>query len=206
VLLSSKIEEGEGLNRILELCQKYKIRIEQADRALNRVSPKENIFAAAVVQKNSPPLQKGERHLALHEPSDRGNLGTIARSALGFGFLDIAIITPAADMYDPQVIRASMGAVFSLRIKEYDSFESYQAAFPDQNFFPFMLDGAIDLDANFTPPKPPFCLVMGNEGSGLPTSFSNIGQPIRIPHDGSIDSLNLSVAASIGMFRFSDFY
>ena len=51
--------------------------------------------------------------------------------------------------------------------------------------------------------KEPFALIMGNEGSGLPPEFARIGQPVRIPHSDAIDSLNLSVAAAIGMYAFS---
>ena len=43
---------------------------------------------------------------------------------------------------------------------------------------------------------------MGNEGSGLPPEFARMGQPVRIPHSGEIDSLNLAVAAAIGMYAF----
>lgn len=61
----------------------------------------------------------------LHHPSDSGNLGTILRTALGFGLKNIAIIRPAVDSDDPRVVRASMGAAFSLNIRHFDSFEQY---------------------------------------------------------------------------------
>lgn len=48
------------------------------------------------------------RHVVLHNPSDVGNVGTILRSALGFGFRDVAIIRPGVDPFDPRVLRASM--------------------------------------------------------------------------------------------------
>ncbi len=78
--------------------------------SFRRVSGKENCFAAAVVTKEGDaPRANAPRHLVLHQPSDAGNAGTILRTALGFGFQDIAIIPPAVDIYDPRVIRASMG-------------------------------------------------------------------------------------------------
>lgn len=45
---------------------------------------------------------------------------------------------------------------------------------------------------------------MGNEGSGLPAEFAAMGQPVRIPHNHEIDSLNLSIAAAIGMYAFAN--
>ena len=46
-------------------------------------------------------------------------------------------------------------------------------------------------------------LVFGNEGSGLPSAFAHMGQPVRIPSNDRIDSLNLSIAAAIGIYGFT---
>ena len=42
---------------------------------------------------------------------------------------------------------------------------------------------------------------MGNEATGLPAEFSRIGTPVRIEHSGAIDSLNITIAASIGLYE-----
>ena len=143
-------------------------------------------------------------HLALHHPSDKGNLGTMLRTALGFGYRDIAIIRPAADAFDPHVVRASMGAIFGLNVRYYDDFAAYRADFPQHMLYPFMLDASVPLDQAVAQKKTPFTLIMGNEGSGLPAEFAAMGQPVRIPHNHEIDSLNLSVAAAIGMYTFAN--
>ncbi len=117
VLVSSSLKEDETAAKLSALCEQHQVRMEQADRLLRRLSGKDNCFAAAVVTKESEsPRGDAPRHLVLHHPMDAGNAGTILRTALGFGFQDIAIITPAVDVYDPRVIRASMGALFSLRL------------------------------------------------------------------------------------------
>lgn len=46
-------------------------------------------------------------------------------------------------------------------------------------------------------------LIFGNEGSGLPSDFAKIGQAVRIPSNEKIDSLNLSIAAAIGIYSFT---
>ena len=201
LLISEKLG-GEGKDKLLEKCAQLHVRVEVADKALARISGKENCFAAAVVEKRFDALQKG-RHVVLHHISDAGNLGTVLRTALGFGYRDIAVIRPAADGYDPRVIRASMGAIFSLRVREYDDFDAYRAEFPDQKLYPFMLDGSSMLE-DVIAACPPFesSLIFGNEGAGLPAAFSQMGQAVRIPHSGDIDSLNLSIAAAIGMYAF----
>ena len=177
--------------------------MEEADKALSRISGKENCYAAVVFEKFQGTLALEGSHVVLHNPSDAGNLGTILRTALGFSMTSIAIIRPAADVFDPKVVRASMGALFSMEIAQFETFESYREAYPQHALYPFMLDGSCPLHEAAGSPKQPFALVFGNEGSGLPKSFSAMGQAVRIPHSGKIDSLNLSVAAAIGMYAFS---
>lgn len=201
LLLSSRAEGTEGAQKLTALCEQQHIRVEIADKALSRLSSKENCFAAAVFEKAQSALQAGA-HIVLHHPADTGNLGTILRTALGMGYLDIAIIRPAADVFDPHVVRASMGALFSLRVREYDDFETYRAEFPNQALYPFMLDGSTDLENAVQTAHVPLSLIFGNEGAGLPKEFAAMGRPVRIAHSSKIDSLNLSIAAAIGMYEF----
>ena len=201
LLVSTKGKDSEGVKKLVALANERHIRVEEADKALSRISGKENCFAAAVFEKRPAVMGQGN-HIVLHHISDAGNLGTILRAALGFGYLDIAIIRPATDVYDPKVIRASMGAIFSLRVHEYEDFEAYRKEFSDHYAYPFMLDGSQMLDEAAENKKFPFALIFGNEGAGLPGEFASLGQPVRIPHSDDIDSLNLSVAAAIGMYTF----
>lgn len=203
VLISTEADKSGVLPKLLHLCADRGIRVEEADRALRRIIGKDNTYAAAVFDKQEAALSPAHNHLVLHQVSDRGNLGTMLRTALGFGYRDIAVIRPAADHYDPQVIRASMGALFSLRVSSYDSFEAYRALHPDHQLYPFMLSASVQLAEAARHAKAPHALIMGNEGSGLPEAFAALGQPVRIPHNEEIDSLNLAIAAAIGMYAFS---
>ena len=203
LLIHSEAESSEGATALTELCRARNIRVETADKALARLSGKGNCYAAAVFEKRPGVLNAQTAHIVLHHPSDAGNLGTILRTALGFGYRDLALIGPCTDVFHPHVVRASMGAMFSLRVREYPDFESYRADFPSHAAYPFMLDGSVTLEeALASPPPRPFCLIFGNEGAGLPGEFSRIGTPVRIEHSREIDSLNLGIAAAIGMYRF----
>ena len=204
VLLHSKSAGTEGAARLTELAAKLHVRVEEADRALSRISGKENCFAAAVFEKFDDPLDDTKPHVVLHNPSDCGNVGTILRTSLGFGVEDVALIRPCVDVFDPRVVRASMGSMFQLRIHTYDTFEADQQDHPAHLRYPVMLDGSKSLPevlAGDIPEK--WTLVFGNEGSGLPTEFAKKGQPVRIPSNERIDSLNLSIAASIGVYEFT---
>lgn len=97
-----------------------------------------------------------------------------------------------------------MGSLFSLRVHVYDDFEDYRAAYPAHGLYPFMLDGSSSLpDVLAGEIVQPYALIFGNEGSGLPASFAALGQPVRIPSNDRVDSLNLSIAAAIGIYGFT---
>lgn len=201
-LLLSEKASGEGVEKLRDICRRHHVREEYADKALSRISGKQNCFAAVVFEKWQSDLKKDAPHVVLHHPMDEGNLGTIQRTLLGLGVEDIAVIRPAADVFDPKVVRATMGAVFSLRVKYYEDFSLYRMEHPGHALYPFMLDGSVMLEEAVAHVQHPWTLVFGNEGSGLPAEFAEMGQAVRIPHNDQIDSLNLSIAAGIGAYAF----
>lgn len=201
-LLLSEKAQGEGVEKLREICAAHHVREEIADKALARVSGKQNCFAAVVFEKWRSDLAPDRPHVVLHHPMDEGNLGTIQRTLLGLGVEDIAVIRPAADVFDPKVVRATMGAVFSLRVREYDDFEAYRAEHPGRSLYPFMLDGSVLLEDAVADLRTPWTLIFGNEGSGLPPEFQTYGKAVRIPHNDRIDSLNLAIAVGIGAYAF----
>lgn len=202
-LLLSERAGGEGVEKLRALCQEHRVREEIAEKALARLSGKQNCFAAVVFDKWQAELCPERPHVVLVNPMDEGNLGTIQRTMLGFGLADIAIIRPAADVFEPKVVRASMGALFALRVKQYDTFAAYRAEHPAHALYPFMLDGSVSLADAVCAVRMPYALVFGNEGSGLDATYAALGQAVRIPHSDAIDSLNLAVAAGIGAYAFA---
>ncbi len=203
VLVHTGLVRNENSLRLEDLCTRHGIRIENADHLLRKISGKENCYAAAVFSKYRCTPDPGACHVVLHDPSDMGNLGTILRTCLGFGIRDVIVIEPCADLFDPRVVRASMGSLFSMRPAFYDSFDAYQSQYPDHSIVPFMLDGSRTLEESVGTVSLPWSLVFGNEGSGLPAEFQGIGTPTRIVHSHEIDSLNLAAAVSIALYAFS---
>ena len=180
LLLNPEGMGNEGVEKLRALCREKGVREEEAGRVLRRESKKDNCYAGVVFEKRD------------------GNLGTALRSLLGFGYEDVALIRPCVDAFDPHVVRASMGAFFQLRLRTFDTFDDYRALYPGRALYPFMLDGARPLDEVARCAHTPFSLVFGNEQSGLPAVFQTYGQSVFIPQSDKIDSLNLSVAVSIG--------
>jgi len=130
-----------------------------------------------------------------------GNLGTIIRVMLGFNYNNLAIIKPCIDIFDPKVIRASMGSIFSTNIELYDSIDDYLKENTNQKY-PFMLQASTTLQS-LKQKDQPHTLIFGNEASGLSNDFLKIGTPLIIEHSKNIDSLNLSMSVGIALYEFN---
>lgn len=203
LLVHSAAAGREGVDKLRALAEENGIRVEEADRALARISGKENCYAAAVFEKFEDEPEGNKPHVVLHNPGDSGNVGTILRTALGLGIEDVALVRPCVDVFDPKTVRASMGAMFQLRIRVYDRFEEYREAFPERMLYPFMLDASVPLQEAVKEKPAVWTLVFGNEGRGLPKEFAVYGQAVRIESNHKVDSLNLAIAAAVGMYQFT---
>lgn len=203
VVVHSSIEKNKGYPIIQQLCEKHHIHIDIHDKTIEKLSPKSNCFAIGIFRKYTLEIEDNN-HVVLVNPMDMGNMGTIMRTMLGFHYKDLVIIRPAVDIFDPKVIRASMGAIFHLHIQYYDSFEEYYQSYHHHEFYPLMLKGAKNIHDVMT--HHTHSLIFGNESSGLPDCYLDYGQSVFIPHSEAIDSLNLSMALGLTLFHFSKGY
>lgn len=199
VLVSSRGARNDGVRKLQSMCSRLGIPMQTNDRAIERLQQKENTFAVGVFRKYERELEPGKSHIVLVSPGDMGNIGTIARTMLGFGVRNLALVRPAVDMFDPRVVRASMGAIFHLRCRYFDTFDGYAHNSGERSFYPFVMGGKVTLDAaNF---ERPCSLIFGNEASGLPAELRDVGTSITIRHSPDIDSLNLPVAVGIALYE-----
>nr|WP_278279709.1 TrmH family RNA methyltransferase [Clostridium sp. DMHC 10] len=148
-------------------------------------------------------MNKSKSHVVLVDPSNMGNIGTIIRTMIGFGINNLAVIGHGADLFNPKVVRASMGAIFKLNFTHYDCFEDYIKENSEHDIYPFMLKGAVTLDSLEIKKDKSFSIVFGNEAAGLSDNFLEYGTSVLIPHQKTIDSLNLTIAAGIAIYEFS---
>lgn len=202
VLVSSSYRE-EGERNLFTLCNEKGIEVKLNDRAVSRLSPKENCYVIGIFKKYKCSLDIDKSHVALANPGNMGNLGTIIRTMTGFGVKNLAIIGGGADILDPKAVRASMGAIFHIKYEYYDDIEDYRNKFNNHKIYTFMLDGAVPLDALKINRDKPFTLIFGNEATGLEPKYKDIGQSVVIQHSNEIDSLNLSIAVGISLYEFT---
>ena len=199
VILHTKGQRNEGVEKIRFLCKAKDIPILEDDKAIQRIDQKGNTYAVGVFEKFHQSLSHVRNHVVLVNPSGMGNLGTIMRAMLGFGKSDLAIIEPAADYFDPKVIRASMGAIFQLRVATFGQFADYWGTYSSHTLYPMMTDGEISLDeVRF---QPPYAVVFGNESSGLCQEYHQFGTSIRIPQSKIVDSLNIALSVGITLYQ-----
>lgn len=200
VLMDSSFTDRDKLQQI---CDEQKIPLECNDKLISKISDKENCYVAGVFDKYNGTLNADKPHIVLVNPSNMGNLGTILRTAVGFGIYDIAMILPAADLFNPKTVRSSMGAVFKLNICQYKTFEEYRKQFAHHDIYTFMLNGENTLSLQNCPKTELYSLVFGNEATGLNESFLEAGTSIFIPQSPDVDSLNLTIAVGIGAYVFT---
>ena len=144
-------------------------------------------------------LQKGN-HIVLVDPAQVRNVGAVIRSSLAFGIYDVAIVAHPIDTFSPRILRTSMSARLQIRVELFDTIEEYMERFPENRRYAFMLDAATELQ--LVEKEKPFSLIFGNESRGLPPEYATFCQPVFVEQANTLDSLNLSVAAAIGMYSF----
>lgn len=196
IYFHSSYTKSDESKIIFSLIDKYNISYSTNDKVFKSVSDKENCYVIGAFRKFTSCLQDGN-HVCLVNPSNTGNLGTIIRSSIGFGINNLVIIKPAVDIFDPKVIRASMGSIFHLNFEYFDSFEEYLKRFKN-NVYTFMLKSNDNLkDVTF---KEPFTLTFGNEATGLCDDYLKYNNVI-IKKSNDIDSFSLPIAASIALYE-----
>ena len=200
VLIHSTFTDKETIEA---LCKKNHIPVEYNDKQISRLSDKENCFVVGIFNKYTCKLNAKKSHLVLVNPSNMGNLGTIIRTAVGFGIYDLAIITPCADVFHPKTVRSSMGSLFRLNLEMFSSYEEYEKVHKDHEAFCFLLNKEQTKTLSECKRPELFSLVFGNEATGLPKEFLEIGTSVMIPQSPDVDSLNLTIAVGIGLYTFT---
>lgn len=143
--------------------------------------------------------------VALECVQDPGNLGTIIRAAGWFGIKNIVCSADCADVYNPKVIQASMGALLHVNVCYYDLINLF--TFADKNKIPVfgtMLEGDSIYNHKLDNKG---IILFGNESKGISDDLIPfITEKIKIPGFNNkthgIDSLNVGMAASVVFSEF----
>lgn len=146
-----------------------------------------------------PREEDSGRILLLDGIQDPGNMGTLLRSALAFGFRRV-VAERSVDFYSPKVVRATQGALFELTLEDRPLSPLIEEH-PEWNVIGTALQDSVPLEEA---PKPgtPLALLLGNEGAGVRRELlAKTAFNVRIGID-SIESLNVGVAGGILMHHY----
>ncbi|WP_103867279.1 RNA methyltransferase [Aquimarina sp. I32.4] len=139
--------------------------------------------------------------LIAEAPEKPGNIGALLRTADAAQLDAVFIANPKTDLYNPNIIRSSVGCIFTNTIATGSS----------QDIITFLQHKQIDIygaalqasvDYHTQDYTKPTAIIVGTEATGLSDLFiKNTSQNIKIPMSGVIDSMNVSVAAGILIFE-----
>ena len=153
---------------------------------------------AAVINTIPIPIKETQFLLYLDGISDPGNLGTIFRTATAAGVSGIILSPNCCEVYNPKVIRASLGSVFYLPSETHD--HNWLKSL-NTTIIATTLEDSINI---FELDKPAsLMLVIGSEAFGVSKEILQLAKhKVKIPIPGNIESINAAVATGIAIYHF----
>lgn len=159
----------------------------------------------AVVEKNNVKKEINYNEdiiVALDDVQDPGNLGTILRTVDSVGLTQILVSKKTADVYNPKVVRSTMGAIFRVRIIECDDLKETLKQVKKHKFKVVVTSLQTEntiYDINYRKKA----IIIGNEANGVEEEIQNMAdEKIKIPMIGKTESLNASVATGIVLYEY----
>ena len=167
----------------------------------NVVNP-QGILAIVEKNTNANDIDYNENlFLILDDIQDPGNMGTILRTADSLNFKQIIVSKDSADIYNPKVVRSTMGAIFRINIIESDDLvktikemkkHKIKILSTSLQTNKTMYDVSYDKTA----------IVIGNEANGVEKEIIELtDEKIKIPMPGKTESLNASVATAVILYE-----
>lgn len=173
---------------------------EEISRASLLKSPQEvlAVFRQSAVSVPDETILREKLSLALDKVQDPGNLGTIIRIADWFGITDIFCSPDTADLYNPKVVQASMGAISRVSV-HYLPLKPFLGNLKETSVYGTFLDGKTMYG---TPHSKHGIILMGNEGNGISSELESVVThrlfiPSYPPERPTSESLNVAVATAI---------
>lgn len=159
------------------------------------------IMAVCLKNQTSSILSDGKRYLLLDRVQDPGNVGTMMRTALAFGYDQIIMSKDCVDLYNDKVIRATQGALFEINVCIMDLTEAISVLRKQKvSLYGTCLRHALAIDDYKNEERMAF--VLGNEGQGVSQDILDLCDHLLYIPIQSVESLNVGIAAAITMYHF----
>lgn len=129
---------------------------------------------------------------------DPGNVGTIIRTCDWFGVDAVFLCSGTAELYNPKVIRSTMGSVFHVQVIQNIDQALLLADLKNRGYSLYGADANGEIAVNRVNYSFPLALIVGNENRGLSPAIQNLlDKTVFIPGKGSAESLNMAAATAI---------
>ena len=200
-----KVKEHEEL---IFLFKKRKIRIvEVSEKPFLHISYRDNpdgfISVFPIYKQNLKDLNSEDTNkiLIADQIEKPGNLGAMIRSAKAFGFNTVLVCDEKTNVFNPNVIRSSIGHLFSMNVITSPSKKIIEFLVIN-NIQILLLDPSAKTSIRSYTPNEKFALVVGSEHKGISRKWFNAKSTIlKIDSSREVDSINASTAASIAMWE-----
>lgn len=133
--------------------------------------------------------------VALDGVQDPGNVGTILRTAAAFG-CGLILLEGSAEIFNPKVVRSSMGAIFYLPFAVIGR-EEFLRAMSSREILAAAIDDSAEIYYRHDFRKSSVAIVFGSEANGVSKEILDAAQKIFIPMNGHAESLNVATSAAI---------
>lgn len=144
---------------------------------------------------------KQDKFLILDNIQDPGNMGTILRTADSLNLNQIIVSKGSADIYNPKVVRSTMGAIFRIKVIEAESLPKVIKDMKKHKINVYATDLRTDKSIYDVDYKKS-AIVIGNEANGVSSAVLNEAtEKIKIPMIGKTESLNAAVATSVILYE-----
>jgi TrmH family RNA methyltransferase len=138
--------------------------------------------------------------LVLDGVQEPGNVGALARTALGLGAAGLIALPGTAELQSPKALRGAMGALF--RLPSVPASMAEFTAWAHQTGIEIWITSADGKPVDQVQPSGPVALVVGNEGAGVgPEMAAAAARAVAVPLSGGVESLNVAVAAGIILYE-----
>lgn len=198
------LENAEGKMKEKLAETGYEVVSEQVFAKMSDMKAPQGILAVLAQQKyeREALLSPSPLLLMLENIQDPGNLGTILRAAEGAGVTGVIMSRDCADIYQPKVVRSTMGSLFRVPFYQAEDFLREIRFLQVRNIkvYAAYLEGSEVYDE--VDYRSGSAFVIGNEGNGLTkeTVFAADAR-IRIPMAGKLESLNAGVSAALLVYE-----
>ena len=161
----------------------------------------QGIIAVVAKPLSAWPLAPFSTVLCAYQIQDPGNMGTLFRSAEAFGAQAVFLSDGCTDPFNPKAVRASMGSLLRLPFMSAENWKGLMLWLSTNGFHSYALTHPARKKLSEVTFHKPTALWVGTEGAGLPDDLiQSCEESVSIPMTGKVESLNVSVAASLALF------